>query len=103
MEVENTCFLFCYCFAVSRFAQTATGGLRGQITDPSGAVYLWGELIMTPALDLNCGFRECAGHVRVQVVAAGKYVLTSLAPDSIVRERQRCDCRSALSQRRDGN
>jgi hypothetical protein len=76
MKVICRLFIFlvvCWLFAASLlFAQTApTGALRGQVTDPSGAVIPNATVVMTP---------EKGSPISVQSNAQGFYEFKSLAP-----------------------
>jgi hypothetical protein len=83
MKVEKyLLFVLLFVLPVSALlAQTATGGLRGQITDPSGAAISGASVIMTPAAGSPIVVQSNAqGMFEFKSLAAGKYVLTVAAP-----------------------
>src|ERR1700733_10496210 len=61
-------------------AQTATGGLRGQVADPSGAAISGASVIMTPAAGSPIVVQSNAqGIYEFKNLPPGKYVLTVAA------------------------
>ncbi len=79
MKVEKY-LLFVLLFMLpvgASWAQTATGGLRGQITDPSGAAISGASVILTPAAGSPIVVQSNAqGMYEFKSLPAGKYVLT---------------------------
>lgn len=70
---------FCLFLAVSP-AQDATGALRGQVTDPSGAAITGATVVMTPAIASPVVAQTNAqGMYEFNTLAAGKYTLTVVA------------------------
>jgi hypothetical protein len=67
-------------FPVAAFPQGATGGLRGQVTDPSGAAVAGAKVIVTPAtgkaLTVDTG-RD--GSYEVKNLTPGKYAVDVIA------------------------
>jgi hypothetical protein len=62
------------------FGQTATGALRGQVTDPSGAAITGATAVMTPATGAPITAPTNAqGLYEFKSLAAGKYSLTVVA------------------------
>ena len=62
------------------WAQNATGSLRGQVTDPSGAVISNATVIMTPATGAPVTAQTNAqGSYEFKSLPAGKYMLTAVA------------------------
>jgi carboxypeptidase family protein len=76
MRVFGVAFLFLLSLSVS-WAQTASGVLRGQITDPSGAAISGASVIMTPATGSPIVIQSNSqGMYEFKVLSAGKYTLT---------------------------
>lgn len=82
MKVKRFLFLFVAAFlfsisAVSLSAQNATGSLRGQIADPSGATISGADVIMTPAAGSPIVVQSNAqGAYEFKTLTPGKYSLT---------------------------
>jgi hypothetical protein len=73
--------------ASSLLAQTATGSLRGQVTDPTGAVIPVASVIMTPATGSPIVVQSDAqGMYEFKTLVAGKYTLTATATGFAVYE-----------------
>ncbi len=85
MKVEKYMrfFVVAFLFLLSittLLAQTATGSLRGQITDPSGAAIENASVIMTPAAGPPIVIQSNAqGMYEFKTLPAGKYSLTVAA------------------------
>jgi hypothetical protein len=77
-------FLFLVFFVLSvgaLLAQTGSGTLRGQITDPSGAIIPGASVIMTPATGSPIVTQSNAqGTYEFKNLTAGKYSLSAAAP-----------------------
>jgi len=59
------------------FAQTPSGGLRGQVTDPSGAAITGATVVMTPAAGAPVAVQSNAqGMYEFKTLASGTYSLT---------------------------
>src|SRR5258708_2852679 len=68
-------------------AQTASGVLRGQITDPSGAAISGANVIMTPATGSPIVIQSNSqGVYEFTALPAGKYALTDAAQGFTVYE-----------------
>ena len=68
-------------------AQTASGSLRGQVTDPSGAAIAGASVIMTPATGPPIVVQSGAqGMYEFKTLPAGKYSLTVTATGFTVYE-----------------
>jgi len=66
--------------ALGSFAQQATGGLHGQVTDPSGAAISGASVIMTPATGSPVVIQSNPqGFYEFKSLPAGKYTLTVAA------------------------
>ncbi|HET6178062.1 MAG TPA: carboxypeptidase regulatory-like domain-containing protein [Candidatus Sulfotelmatobacter sp.] len=64
----------------SSWAQTSTGALRGQVTDPSGAAITGATVVMTPATGSPIAVQtNSQGMFEFKSLAAGKYSLTAVA------------------------
>src|SRR5947209_19932727 len=64
----------------SSFAQNASGALRGQVTDPSGATISGASVILTPATGSPIVVQSNAqGMYEFKNVPAGKYIFTVAA------------------------
>ena len=76
-------FLLVFCFsvfAIPVFAQNASGALRGQVTDPSGAAISGASVIMTPAAGSPIVVQSNGqGQYEFKSLPAGKYTLTVAA------------------------
>jgi hypothetical protein len=85
MKVERYVRLFfmaflCLLSGSALWAQTASGALRGQVTDPSGAVIPGASVIMTPAAGSPIVVQSNAqGLYEFKSLPAGKYTLTVAA------------------------
>ncbi len=84
MKIEryvHLILLFLLFIALSAsFAQIATGALRGQVTDPSGAAITGASVVMTPATAAPVVVQTNAqGMYEFKGLAAGKYTLTVVA------------------------
>ena len=63
------------------WAQTGSGALRGQVTDPSGATISGASVIMTPAIGSPIVVQTNGqGMYEFKSLPAGKYILTVAAP-----------------------
>ncbi len=73
--------LLSFLMAAVSFAQNATGALRGQVADPSGAAISGATVIMTPATGSPVVIQSNAqGAYEYKSLPAGKYILTIAAP-----------------------
>jgi hypothetical protein len=83
MKFGKHCFLGAALLCLSSvagFAQTATGALRGQITDPSGAAIPGASVIMTPATGSPIVIQSNPqGMYEFRALPPGKYTLTVAA------------------------
>ena len=84
MKVEKymRCFAVTFLFflSLSALAQTASGILRGQVTDPSGAAISGANVIMTPTAGSPIVIQtNSQGMYEFNTLAAGKYTLTVAA------------------------
>ncbi len=85
MKVEKYVRFFVIAFLLllsvsSLLAQTTAGALRGQVTDPSGAVISAVSVIMTPATGSPIVVQSDAqGMYEFKALASGKYSLTAAA------------------------
>ncbi len=71
----------------SSVAQTTTGALRGQVTDPSGAAITGATVVMTPATGSPVTAQTNAqGIYEFKTLSAGKYSLTVVAQGFTVYE-----------------
>ena len=86
MKVEKYMRVFVLTFllfmtASTVLAQTGTGALRGQVTDPSGAAIPDASVIMTPATGSPIVTKSNAqGMYEFKTLSPGKYTLTVAAP-----------------------
>ena len=72
--------LFFVVFVAGLLAQDATGALRGQVADPSGAAISGASVIMTPAAGSPIVIKSDAqGNYEFKSLPPGKYVLTVAA------------------------
>jgi hypothetical protein len=72
-------FLFSLSASVS-WTQTASGVLRGQVTDPSGAAITGATVVMTPATGAPVAIQSNAqGMYEIKGLQPGKYTLTVVA------------------------
>jgi Carboxypeptidase regulatory-like domain len=79
MRFFAVAFLF-FLSVTTLLAQTVTGSLRGQITDPSGAAIAGASVIMTPATGSPIVIQSNAqGMYEFKTLPAGKYSLTVAA------------------------
>ena len=73
--------LFFFCGTQHSFAQTATGTLRGQVADPSGAVIPQASLTVTSAAGVSStGTSDATGQYAISGLAPGQYTVTVQAP-----------------------
>src|SRR5579864_3822976 len=86
MKVEKYSLLLIVVFiflllASALWAQTASGALRGQVTDPSGAAISGASVIMTPATGSPIVVQTNGqGMYEFKSLPAGNYILTVAAP-----------------------
>ena len=65
----------------SAWAQTATGSLRGQVADPSGAVIPQASITVTSASGVSStGTSDASGQYAISGLAPGQYTVTAKAP-----------------------
>ena len=76
-----TLALFFFLVLSASWAQDASGALRGQVTDPSGAAITGATVVMTPATGSPVVAQTNAqGMYELKALSAGKYMLTVVAP-----------------------
>src|SRR3984885_14805608 len=65
----------------SALAQTATGSLRGQVADPSGAVIPQASITVTSGTGVSkTGTSDASGQYAISGLAPGQYTVTAQAP-----------------------
>jgi Carboxypeptidase regulatory-like domain len=65
----------------SAWAQTATGSLRGQVADPSGAVIPQASITVTSGTGVSkTGTSDASGQYAISGLAPGQYTVTAQAP-----------------------
>src|SRR5271169_5713278 len=83
VEKHNRFFFILFLFLLSAsvsWTQTASGVLRGQVTDPSGAAITGATVVMTPATGAPVAVQSNAqGMYEVKGLQPGKYTLTVVA------------------------
>ena len=73
--------LFFFCGTQHSLAQTATGTLRGQVADPSGAVIPQASLTVTSAAGASStGTSDATGQYTISGLAPGQYTIRVQAP-----------------------
>jgi len=78
--LRSTCIVFLLMFGACCFAQDASGALRGQVADPSGAAIPGASVVMTPANGSPVVIQSNAqGMYEFKSLPAGKYTLTVAA------------------------
>jgi hypothetical protein len=71
---------FLFLLSLNTWAQTASGSLRGQVSDPSGAAITGATVVMTPAAGSPIAVQTNAqGLYEFKSLPAGKYSLTVVA------------------------
>jgi len=102
MKVERCrCFLFVQLFFIvfvgGLLAQDATGALRGQVADPSGAAIPGASVIMTPAEGSPIVIKSDAqGNYEFKTLPPGKYVLTVAAAGFTLYENDNVEVTNQL-------
>jgi Carboxypeptidase regulatory-like domain/TonB dependent receptor len=74
------------------FAQAASGGLRGQVTDQSGAVVTQADVALTPATGTPLSTKtDAQGMYEFKGLAAGEYTLDVVAPGFTLYENTKVE------------
>lgn len=80
-------------------AQTTTGTLRGQVTDPSGAAVADAVVLVTTPTGATTGTTNKEGIFEVTGLAPGKYVVKIIAPGFAVFERPEIEILAGQTQK----